>query len=136
MIELNVQSAILNALEDDASVMYLVKGVYDDVQQSLDSGLADDFPYITIGDDNAVEWDTDTELGAEITLSIHVWSRFRGRSQAKEIQSAIYKALHRAKLTIACYNNVGIEFRASEIFLDSDGKTRHGVQTFTITIEG
>jgi hypothetical protein len=135
MIEFNAQKAIFEALTASAALMSMVVDVYDCTPQADDSGSDAAFPYITIGDDSISEWDTDTELGAEITLTIHTWSRYHGRSEMKEIQAEIYSILHRACLSVECYNLVGIEFLSSDSFMDPDGKTWHGTQTFRLTVE-
>lgn len=130
-----IQVAIYQTLASDSTLMALVTGVYDTAPQALDAGAAANFPYVTIGEDTHVEWDTDTELGADVTVTIHVWSRDRGRKETKTIQGLIYGLLHRASLSISGYNLVGVDWLQSDSFLDTDGLTRHGVQTFRITVE-
>lgn len=133
--ETAVQDAIYDALTGNSSLMAMIRGVYDSVPQATDAGSGSSFPYITIGEDTVNEWDTDTELGADLSITIHVWSRYRGRKETKQIQGAIYSILHRANLAVTGYNLVGIDWLDSQSFMDSDGLTRHGVQTFRVTIE-
>lgn len=133
--ELNIQAAIHAALVGDAALMALVEGVYDAVPQASDSGNGAEFPYVVIGDDTHIPFDTDTSVGADTTLTIHVWSRYEGRKQVKEIQGVIYDVLHRQSIPITGFHLVGIDWLGSESFTDSDGLTRHGVQTFRITVE-
>jgi len=103
--------------------------VYDDVPQD------GSFPYVVIGDDSFADWSTDTELGATSVLTVHTWSRLRGRKETKELQGHIETALNRATLSATGYNFVSLDLLSSESFLDSDGLTRHGVQTFNAIIE-
>lgn len=103
--------------------------VYDDAPQ----GAA--FPYVTIGDDTLVEWDQDACLGAEATITLHVWSRERGRKQAKTIQGVLYDALHRYALPVDGSHTVDCLWEMSESFLDPDGHTRHGVSRFRIILQ-
>lgn len=121
--ELNVQKAIYAKL--DAA---LTQPVYDDVP---DNAIA---PYVVIGDDTFIEFDSDLVNGFEATVTIHSWSKYRGRSEVKTIMAAIYDALHRAEFTVQGYNLVGCDCEYSETFLESDGVTRHGVQRFRILI--
>lgn len=107
----------------------LTDPVYDNTPQ------ASDMPYVVIGEDTVANWDTDTELGVVAAVVVHTWSRGRGRKDLKEMQGHIYEALHRATLTAAGYNFVSIDLLSSESFLDADGLTRHGVQTFNAIIE-
>lgn len=133
--ETEIQSAVYGVLSGDSTLMASVTGVYDDVPQALDPGAAANFPYITIGDAQHQEWDTDTELGTDATVTVHIWSRYRGRKEVKDIQALIYGLLHRANLIVSGYNLVGVDWIQSDSFMDTDGLTRHGVQTFRITIE-
>lgn len=103
--------------------------VYDSVPQH-ETSTDLDFPFVTIGEDNLLEWDTDLKNGYEATLTVHVWSRARGRLELKDIQSAIYGALHRADFAVGDYGVLGFTFINANSFLDPDGLTRHGVQQF------
>ena len=109
--------------------------VYDDVPFLPEGAPTENFPYVVIGDDTLVPFDNDTQIGVEATLTIHVWSKYRGRKEAKDIQGEIYTLLNRASLTIAGYDVVDILFEFSETFVENDGNTRHGVQRFRITVQ-
>lgn len=124
-----VQTIVYQALTLDAEVMALVTGVFDAVPQ----GQA--FPYVTLGEDNHNEWDTVTSLGSDASITVHTWSRERGRKETKAIQGEIYDALHRAEMTHPGYRIVSIDWEGSQSFMDADGLTRHGVQTFRILLE-
>ena len=110
-------------------------GVYDNVPQPLDGGAASNFPYITIGEDDFTDWSTDTESGADVTVTIHSWSRYRGRKEIKAIQSAVYGVLHRATLSVNNWYFVSCDFLTSNTLVDPDGLTRHGIQTFRILLD-
>lgn len=124
--ETTLQQAVYDALTGHAP---LTAPVYDNVPQ----GAA--FPYVVVGEDSINEWDTDSETGALASVVVHTWSRGRGRKETKELQGHIYDALHRATLTGSGYNFVTIDLTSSESFLDPDGLTRHGVQSFNAIIE-
>jgi len=127
--EVAIQTAIYDKLIADAGLMALISGVYDAVPQT------EVFPYVTIGDDNHSDWSTNTTLGTEVRATINVWSRDRGRREAKLIQAEIYDALNRATLTYTGYDIINIELEGSDSFIDADGLTRHGVQIFRVLIE-
>ncbi len=105
-------------------------GVYDHVPQ----GAA--LPYIVIGDDLATPADTDDSCDSEHAVTIHTWSASRGQRETKEIQQAIYAALHREPMLIAGAVVVGCHLESQETFLDEDGLTRHGVQRFRVLLDG
>lgn len=130
-----VQQAIYGVLSNDAPLLALVAGVYDDVPQAEDAGDPVAFPYVTLGEDIATDWSTDTDSGADVTVTIHTWSRYYGRKETKQIQGAVYDALHRASLNIGGQHFVMIDFLQSNSFIDADGKTRHGVQTFRLLLD-
>ena len=129
--ELIVQGLVYNTLAANSALQALGAEVYDNVPQNTV------YPYVAVGEDLHNEWDTDTSLGTDCIITVHTWSRYRGRTETKRIQGAIYDALHRkeSSFTISGYNVVLCDFVNSQSFLDSDGLTRHGVQTFRIIIE-
>lgn len=103
--------------------------VYDHVPQDAE------YPYIVIGEDFALDWDTDTTTGSDTEITIHTWSRFRGRGETKKIQRQIYNALHRHDLLVTGADTVTVEFEDSRTLLDEDGLTRHGATTFRVLLE-
>lgn len=100
--------------------------VYDDVPQ----GAA--YPYIVIGDDTAIAFDDDCGVGLESTLTLHVWSVYSGRKEAKDIMAAIYEVLHLNKLPLSSGYTVICMLDFMHTFLDPDGVTRHGVIRFRL----
>jgi hypothetical protein len=127
--ETAVQSAVIAALKADAPLTALVSGVFDDVPQGQT------YPYVSVGEDVHNEWDTNTTIGSDCSITIHTWSQKRGRKETKAIQAAVYDVLHRAELTFSGYRIISVDFVNSQSFVDADGMTRHGVQTFRVLIE-
>ena len=121
--ETEVQKSIYSALAG------LSVPVFDDVPQGQV------FDYVTIGETDYDEFDTDTNVGATGSIPVTVFSRYRGRKAVKEIQNEIYQILQRAQLVIVGYNLVTVDFISSETVTDSDGKTREGTQLFNIIID-
>lgn len=103
--------------------------VYDNVPQDTA------FPYIVIGDDTSIPFDTDDSIGSEVTCTIHVWSRYRGKKEVKEIMGAVYASLHRASFAIADGALIECVSEFAESFVDPDGLTRHGVIRFRLIVE-
>lgn len=128
MIEL--QAAVFAKLSNDLSVP-----VYDAVPQPEDGGDIAEFPFVTIGEDTLIPFDTVDSIGYDATLTIHTWSRQRGRKEVKELQQAIYDSLHRQVLTVSDYHFINMAFEYADSTVDSDGLTRHGVQRFRCIIE-
>jgi len=109
--------------------------VHDDVPAGDADGTGAPFPYVTIGEDTLAGWDSFTSDGAEATITIHVWSRARGRKEVKQVQGEIYDALHRQPVAIAGFDLVSCLFEQSVSMLDPDGITRHGVQVFRVIFD-
>ena len=103
--------------------------VYDNAPQGSS------FPYVTIGEANLTDNDTDSTQNVYISYVIHVWSRADGRKEIKTIMGEIYNALHLTKFTESGYSFTENYFLSSDSFVETDGKTRHGVQTFKLTME-
>lgn len=125
--ELDLQKAIYLALNDNISAP-----VFDHVPQDQA------YPYVVIGEDNFVDWSTDDKNGFEGTVNLHVWDRpignsgKRGKQVTKEIQGEIYDILQRSNFPIGDYGNPGMSYEYSDVFMDSDGITYHGVQRFRV----
>lgn len=84
MILYNFQSKVYELLSTNAEIDCKI---YDYVPE--DKPL----PYIVIGDDKAIPWNTKTSKGKEITTTIHVWSDTRGNLQVKKLLGLIEKTL-------------------------------------------
>lgn len=123
MMQEEIQTAIYEAV---AAIGY---PTYDDVPQVTA------YPYIVVGDDRSIPFDTDDSVGSETTCTIHVWSQYRGRKEVKEIMRSVYHTLNRANLTITGGHLVECHAEFEESFLDPDGLTRHGVIRFRLIVE-
>lgn len=130
MFASEIQTAIYTTLSNGLSYP-----VYDDVPFLPEGAPTENFPYVVIGDDTLIPFDNDTDIGVEATLTIHVWSKYRGRIEVKDIQGEIYDLLNRSSLSISGFKVVDILFEFSETFTEEDGVTRHGVQRFRMTVQ-
>lgn len=121
---LDIQQAIFDKLTAELSVP-----VFDHVPQETH------YPYAVVGDDTSTPFDTDDSTGTEATVTIHTWSQYRGRKEAKELNQAIYNALHRETLEINGAHFVECFSEFEQTLVESDGLTRHGINRFRIIIE-
>lgn len=128
--ETAAQQAIYTALNGNISAT-----VYDDVPFLPEGAPRTNFPYVVIGEDTAVAWDTDDTLGKEITVTLHVWSRSGGMKQTKDIMGEVYDLLNRASLSISGYSVIDCLCEFTDAFKDADGETRHGVMRFRLTMQ-
>lgn len=86
------------------------------------------FPFVAVGEDTEVDWSAKSEPGEEVTHTVHIYSRWQGMKEAKDIKDQVIRAL-----TEAWELDLGDEFRIVMHRLDSansfreNEKTRHSV---------
>ena len=80
--------------------MAMITGVHDHVPQDAA------FPYVTMGESTARDWGAAGVTGVEATLTLHVWSRSRGRKQVKQVMAEIHRILHDADLPVTGHDLV------------------------------
>ena len=99
------------------------------VHDHVSSGTA--FPYVVIGEETLIDDSSSKDIDFnEFTLTIHTFSRNRGRKEAKQIMARIYTLLHKASLTVTGANHINTRFEYSDVVREQDGLTYHGVQRF------
>lgn len=130
-----VRYGVYRALTNNAPLMSAVVGVYDHVRQPDAPESDDDFPFVVVGDIDFADFDTDTEKGAEATITIDTWSRYNGRQELMDIHDLIYLALHTVDIEVDGYDTLGCDFDSSESSVDADGVTRHGTQTYKLVVQ-
>jgi hypothetical protein len=127
---LALQKAVVAALVADTAVGALIgERIYDAPPRDAT------FPYVTVGQVNTTDWSTGTEAGAEHQLTLHVWSRERGKKQCYAIAEAVEAALHDAALTLEDHALVNIRFEFAETRRDPDGITFHSAIRFRAATE-
>ena len=131
-----IQQSIYSRLANDPTLSNIIVKVYDSVPQAEDAALDTDFPYITIGDILTEDWSTDDSSGTESQQNIHIYSRYRGTKEIKDIQHIIYNLLNRYELEVTNANTVLCDFNGTQAeFLEPDGKTRRAVIGFRILLD-
>ena len=124
-----LQQAIYTALYQrviDSDGIYAA--IYDDVPE----GAA--YPFVVIGEETTANNGTKTIDGIEHTLTIHVWSQYRGRKQIKELMQSVYDLLHNTDITVSGASQVNIRQEFSTTLAENDGITRHGVMRFRAVV--
>jgi len=125
----NLQKAIYDTLDgsvtgmDGASVT-----VYDDVPEDVS------YPYVILGEETTANNGSVTLDGVEHTLTIHVWSQYRGRREIKEIMESVYSLLHNTAISVSGASLVNIRQEFSTTLAENDGITRHGVMRFRVVV--
>ncbi len=140
MSEALIQTAIYDRLRASPELLSLLAfgedSILDYKPQDLKPEDDKPFPFVTFGDDQHEQWDTDTTIGSDSDLQIHVWSRHKGRLEAKQIQAKIKAALHYHDLQIEeGAEAILLQWISSSVTPDPDGKTHHGIQTFNLLMD-
>ena len=126
-----LQSTIYSTLSGDSNLTTtLGASVFDDVPESTS------FPYVQIGEDNVIEFDTKDVNGSETTLTLHIWSEYKGSKETKQIMDRVHDLLHDSSLSVSGFNLINLRFEFGDIMRDPDGKTRHGVMRFRAVLLG
>jgi hypothetical protein len=102
--------------------------VFDDVPEGTG------YPYVVIGEETATNQGTKDKDANEHTLTMHVWSQYRGRKEIKNIMSQIYTSLHNSAINLSGATLVNIRHEFEQTLLESDGLTRHGVMRFRAVV--
>mgnify|MGYP003644057643 FL=1 len=96
------------------------------------------FPYVRFGDITPAAFDTDTELGAQVSIGIECHSRSAsGRVEAVQMVEAIKQALHRQEtnVTVTNYNVIELIFQTYSAQRDSEGRGYTAVIALLCTLE-
>ena len=121
-----VQKSIFSTLSGDSTLDGLIGNnkILDDVPQGTD------YPYVQIGEETTIDGGLKDKDRQEYTLTIHIWSRYRGNKETKEIAERIYTLLHNSAISVSGASLANIRNEFFTVLVDDDGLTRHGVMRF------
>lgn len=126
---IELQAAIVAAVEADTALMSLVTGIYDRVHADC---WGSEQGFISFGSE-----DDDIESGCidlqRVSLPLHVWSRRTGRVHCKQILHELRRVMR--GLTTAENPIVAMAYQTGKINQDPDGLTTHGLLRYEITME-
>lgn len=125
-----LQEAIQTTLNSDSTLQTLLGSpvrLYDHAPPNIA------YPYVLYGDQRATPFDAKDRIGLELTLSLLVHSRARGRTELRAIEAALYNALHAQSLTVSGVAFCQCLFQRSEQKLQPDGITYRARLDFRLT---
>lgn len=125
-----LQQAIYTALNVSAMTTDLSCTVLDEVKSNQS------YPFLTIGEETAIDYSTKDIQGGEFTVNIDVWSQYKGSKECKQIMDKVHDLLHDNSLNVSGFNLINLRFEFSDVLRDPDGVTRHGVMRFRAIILG
>jgi hypothetical protein len=129
---LEIQKAIVALLATSAQL----KALIGDPPRIFDSVPHDPtFPYVTMGDAQELVDSADQIEGQELFLDLHVWSRAKGKVEAKQIAALLRGLLIDPNFAFAQGAFVFGEVTDVRHLTDPDGLTAHTVLTFQALTE-
>jgi len=118
----DLQKAMFEALAGDAALVALLGGARIFDRAPTDTA----FPYVTFGRMSVFDWSTSTERGLEHLVTLHVWSKAKGKKEAFAILDAVRRVLD-APLALDSHHLVNFRFEFAEVSFDDDISVHHGL---------
>lgn len=127
----NLQKALFEALKGDAALITALGGpkIYDHSPANVV------FPYITFGRTSIYDWSTATESGSEQLLTLHVWSKAKGKQETHAVMKLIRSRLDPGHFALGAHHLVNLRFVFAEIRYDEDLSVYHGLVRYRAVIE-
>lgn len=97
------------------------------------AGPDQEYPFVTIGEFVAQEFDTLGDEAVDMDMSVHLWSRQPGMQEVQHLMQAAKDALHRQSFALPDgIQHVTTIWEYATSLRDADGVTRHGILRFRI----
>jgi hypothetical protein len=128
---LPVQQALYDRLTGDAVLMATLTGVYDYTPEE------DNYPFLVIGEATETPDNRHGGFGRQTLVTLHVWSKYRGYTQALTIGARVTALLDHQPLTITGLDHIVTRFEFSQTLTDPEptGDIRHLVLQYRIVTE-
>lgn len=122
-----VQMAVWQALTAAPSIG---AGVYDRVPENAA------YPQIEITGGMQRDWSHAVVRGEQITVEIHIWSRYNGYAEARSLMAEVRRRLDLQPLVLPVegMNLVDMMYTTTDLMMDVDMMTRHGIVRFNATV--
>lgn len=124
---LEFKKAVFAVLNGDGTLTGLAT-IHDNAK--LDEAL----PYIDLADISDRDWSTKSYTGSEYFPIIHVWASTS--DLVIQIAERIRALLHRQDLTVVGENFVDFMHEDTDVFIDADETTLHGIVSFRALLHG
>lgn len=109
-----LQQAIYKRLTSDAALMARISGVFDAVP------VGKRMPYITIGDATGIPFRAFGTFGEECTVTLHIWSDYKGYKQAGEILAEVDRLLADTSFEVEGWGTASSFYDFSETLREGD----------------
>lgn len=123
----DAQTAIYAAMRADASL-----STYQIYDGAVPQHITPTFPYIVIGDANETGADLLNRIGRDLAFVIHVWSRYQGQKEVKQIMNLICRVIDRTTtLQTADWWFPIVRLESAQSLMEDDDQY-HGIITLRI----
>tara|TARA_R100001460_G_scaffold20437_3_gene42366 strand:+ start:152 stop:562 length:411 start_codon:yes stop_codon:yes gene_type:complete len=126
-----LQKAVFSALNAGSitdAAGSAITGVFDDVPTNTA------YPYIRIGEETISDNSSKDKDIFEHTLTIHIWSQYRGNRDIKDMMKQVHNLLHNSSLSVSGASLVNMRQEFHTTLIEGDGVTRHGVMRFRAVV--
>lgn len=132
----NIQTALYARLVAALAALTPAKAVYDKVPEGIhnDPKESTRWPFIEIGESIGIPDDTHSSYGQREVITLHVWSRYGGAKQVKQIGDALVESLHHTFWSVTGAEMVYSRVESRRHLDDPDGVTQHGVFEVAVSI--
>jgi Protein of unknown function (DUF3168) len=93
------------------------------------------FPYVSFGPATVEDDDTATERSDLHTLTLHIWSRGRGRTEVYALVDLVRAALHDRALTLTGHRLINLRHEHTDTRRLTDGETIQSILRFRAVTE-
>lgn len=123
-----LQQGTYTLLTGDADLMAAITEVRDSVEGAT-------APFVVIGDVTEVPDSTHDREGLNVTMTLHIWSRYRGWKEALVILGHLDRVLHRRPFPVDGFQMVSIQREWHTTQRDPDPEIRHLPVRFRVWLE-
>lgn len=121
---LGLGAALYKLLASDSLLQALTSRVYDTY-----APVEASYPYTVIGEWTEVSDDILTRQGRQVTVSIHVFSRYQGSNEIKSIVDRLTQLIARTSFSVAGWNAISAELESTLTMVET-GPTQHAICRF------
>jgi hypothetical protein len=94
-----------------------------------------DPPYVMMGESEVTPWRTKVDPGTSVTLTINVWTQYKGAKTCEDLMSTISEKLTSSILDLTPdFKAIYQDITFATTFLEEDNKTQHGIMKFKFLI--
>lgn len=126
-----ITRAVYQVLHGDAELKAMVTGVFDYVPEDVA------FDYVVIGEATEIPDNAHGMYGWQTTLTLHIWTRYRGYATALGVLARVVALLDHQPLALAGFHHVVTRYEWSQTLTDPapPGDIRHVPVRFRIVTE-